>query len=755
MSTSLWLVLVGVLALACSSQPPPRAPNTPSAKPAPKPQAQETPLHLALAAIQASGDVLAALSSQQRDKLDEYVASVTPEQRELLLAGEDPAIATRPLLYLAVGGQDLRFYDVLFSSNAASNELVVLATEAGDTSGLPELATELGRRAATHVLRARSADVSVHVEHLPDHLEQVAIAARFLGRTDIERLALEELARGEASGQWHLALARLAAERLDTDEASRSLESVAGVEPNKVESVKLKIEAARIAKTEASTIEGRVARARAHLTLGDSEAAAADLEAVTNEATSHLAIATLLLRARAGGSACPNVPPTLATPRLCQLAWAETFERQPLLTLEQAWSSGKGRDVLAVESFLGLSYVVPLMYGLTPRGEAADDQTIREAFASLQRAANEASALDREFSAIALLARALSVAIEAAGSTEGGRAVIPENEGAALYEGAKEMSVRDDTWGQATALGIAGILSQEMPARAIVDNLKGHVFPEFATTLGGLLLWDELADGDSQRFVDHKPLLGEIASAPNVDSFDRSKWLFTWAEAEAHLLPGERSYATLRSICDKLVDPRVPLDLQLRARLDLAGLDARSGKVDQAIERLHEIVVSTPRSSVSNHNEQELLIAATGYLFILRALATEGAERSEYVKKLEGLLLDVGRASAAPPTLQMWLVLWRAEFDKLDKLAACKGRKACEARVRKTNPIKVDRLGDALGSRPARLLSRGVVPVGGVQVEFSYEGRGRLRPLVQISPQFLLLHVPPSLMPSPNATKPR
>ncbi len=735
--------IAGLLVACGGGNPPPQTAPTEPPQTAPTQAPSETPLYLALSKLAPPGEVLEALSEAQRAQLDRYVSAVTPEQRELLLAGEDPVIASRPILYLAVGGQDLRYVELFYTSNAASNELVILAAEAGDEDNLPALSRELASRAALHVLQMRTADVSAQVEHHPEHLEQIAFAAHFTQLTEIERLALDELSRTESPAKWHLALARLAAERLDIDAAEAQLTRAEGVDPKRLESVRAKVSAARVALTEPTTNDQRVAAARAFLTLGNPKAAVDVLDPIAPLAEENLAVATTLLRAEADGSACPKLPPSIANEHLCQRAWAETFAAQPLQTLETAWNSKQGRDVAAVEAFLGLAYVVPLMYGLTPQGAPATPDSVRDGFEALRAKAQEAAPLDPAFSGMELLAHALGLAIEAAGASGGGRAVIAAEQRTALMERAKQMSLRDDAWGQAAALGVAGIVSQDESTRSIVDNLKGHVAVAYETTLGALLLWDLLADADKQRFDYHKPLLAEIAQSGDSDSFDRSKWLFTWAEAEAHLLPSPRSYATLRSICEKLIDPRVPLGLRLRAHLNLAGLDARAGNLEAAIQQLHPIVVNTPRSMVSTHDEQELLIAATGYLLVLRGLSTQADERQEYVKKLEGLLLDVGRSSAAPPTLQMWLVAWRAEFDKLTQLNECKGRKTCEDRVRKARPLDAEKLGQAIGQRSAALLKAGVVPVGGVQVEFRFDARGRLEPLIEISPQFLLLHVPP------------
>jgi hypothetical protein len=251
-----------------------------------------------------------------------------------------------------------------------------------------------------------------------------------------------------------------------------------------------------------------------------------------------------------------------------------------------------------------------------------------------------------------------------------------------------------------------------------------------------------LADTNLERFTELRTAFGEVALADEVSAFERSKWLFLWAEAEAHLSPSGRTFETLKRIAENLSGPEIPLDLRLRAGLDLAGMRARNGDLAGAVQILEPLVTSTPKGAVGNHNEQELLIAATGYLLVVRGLAATGNEQKDYASKLSALLLDVTRAGAAPPTLQMWLMMWRAEFDSLVAKQACKGRAACEKRVAQQRGADFDRVAEALGERVAQLLARGVLPVGGVQIELRYQNRGRLQPEIAVSPQFILVQVP-------------
>jgi hypothetical protein len=302
------------------------------------------------------------------------------------------------------------------------------------------------------------------------------------------------------------------------------------------------------------------------------------------------------------------------------------------------------------------------------------------------------------------------------------------------------------------------LVAQHERLAPVLDLLERRDVGAWATTLGTLQLWDVLADADLERFARLRSAFGELALASNVAPFERSKWLFLWAEAEAHLAPSGRTFETLRRIAENLQAESAPLDLRLRAALDLAGLRARSGDYAGAAVVLSSALEGLNKSSVNTLNEQELYIAASAYLWVVRGLNASGAERNESAQKLELLLLDVARANAAPPSLQMWMMMWRSEFDAAAALDACKEKRACRERIERQRGADFGKVAAALGPRVALLLKRGVLPVGGAQIELTYQGRGHLQPHIDVGPQFLLAHVPPfagtPLAKTPSAQKP-
>lgn len=740
-------------------------------------------LHRLLSAVSPAAPVLDALPPPVRQELERQSNALSPEQRQLLLAAADPIVARRPLLYVAAGGNDLQITQLLFSSSAGSSEVVALLGERGDQVGLVAACNDIGRRAAQQLLRARAVDLAPGVERKAEHLQQVALAARLLERIDIERLALKLLAaESERPLEWELGLAELEARALNPELArlhlvrfSAALELAASesADPNSpaslarvAQAVQLRgaepaaralIAAADVAKksnAQLSSVEARVDAARAALELGLPDRASALLADDRAQLGKHLAYTTTYARALTQGNACPHVWPTLVNERLCRQAWAEALPKISAATLDSAWASGLGRDAWAVESYLGFAYVVPMQYGLDRAGKDEGAVNLGATFATLASRAEEAAPLGADFSAMALVARSLGAAVSALNAHPAEPAAIDKAQRSALLNAAAQLATTEATaWARSAALAVAAILVQQEPIAPVLDGLRTAELGSAKLTYGGLLLLDILADGDAARYDQHKALLGDLAVAMDASAFERSTWLFTWAEAEAHLVPGEASAGNLDRIAATLMRSTAPLELRMRATLDRAGLLARKGDLVGAAAMLEPVVSQTPRSAVSTAAEQELLVAATGYLLVLRGLHAQGDERTEYAKKLQAFLLDVTRANAAPPTLQMWLLMWSAELDALLQRAACGGRVACERKVDRQRGADPAKLSQALGARVSGLLAHGVVPVGGVQVEIRYQPSGHLTPEIQVSPAFLLAHVPPLAKTAPSVPK--
>src|SRR5690606_20462959 len=74
-------------------------------------------------------------------------------------------------------------------------------------------------------------------------------------------------------------------------------------------------------------------------------------------------------------------------------------------------------------------------------------------------------------------------------------------------------------------------------------------------------------------------------------------------------------------------------------------------------------------------------------------------------------------------------------------LDTCKGERGCEQKVKRPALPSKATLDKTLGPQMANLLRNGVLPVGGVELEFRYRA-GRLAPQISVEPAFLLVHMP-------------
>lgn len=298
----------------------------------------------------------------------------------------------------------------------------------------------------------------------------------------------------------------------------------------------------------------------------------------------------------------------------------------------------------------------------------------------------------------------------------------------------------NDSWVQAAMLGIVAMLAPYEDGRATLTKLNETVRAEWRISHGSLLLWSLLASGDGKAFVQNKGLLGRAAQVSAEGSYERSRWVILWAEAEAHLEPSERSYGIVAELAKRLSGKQAPLDLRLRTAIDAAGLLARQGDYAGAAAVLTPVVQNTPRSSVSTRQEQDLLVAATGYEHVLLGMASSGAQRAAEAGKLTQLASSISQAAAAPPSIIRWFAAWAAELEYLAAIDACAGDRACEQNAKRPTLTKAA-LDKELGAQMANLLRHGVLPVGGIELEFRYRS-GRLFPQVNVEPAFLLVTVP-------------
>lgn len=446
-----------------------------------------------------------------------------------------------------------------------------------------------------------------------------------------------------------------------------------------------------------------------------------------------------MLRALAGSGPCPELRSPLGTSGLCRLTWQRFLTPARLATINQAWRSGVGRDAEATDVWLGMSHVVPMMYGLQHNAEQAVAN-----LAAFRQGALAAQVVGPQYKGIAHLASTLELGLRASVKpSDGATPEIAKTDRERLIRDTKSLvaTSADESWTQAAALGAIAVLLPHEDGTPILAQLSDNIRPEWRITHASLLLWNTLANGAKQDFESQKEVLGRAAQTSGEGSYARSRWVILWAEAEALLDPSEKTYNIVNELGQRLKAPEVPLDLRLRTALDVAGLKARKGDFVAALEVLRPLVANTSRASINNRLDQELLIAASGYELVLRALSTEGDERAGHIAALGKLLESVAQASAAPPVLMMWLVLWKGELDALVAKGTCAANAACEQRALRSRGIGTAQFEKVIGPRMAAMLRSGVLPIGGVDLELRYRG-GRLLPQVDVDPAFLLVHMP-------------
>jgi hypothetical protein len=529
------------------------------------------------------------------------------------------------------------------------------------------------------------------------------------------------------------------ARSLQPDLARAALPNGTEVDASMLKSAEVLIAAAVQAQKPVTSVEDAVANANAQLQLDRAEAALEVLGPYVAQEATHLGLAAAQARALAGTGPCPSVRTPLGNGALCRAAWQQFLTPQRLEILKQAWSSGVGRDAEGVDVWLGLSHVVPMMYGLQANAE--------EALAHLNGlavGAKAAAAVGPQYAAIELLATTLHKAVSSETSAPAALAgEIPKAARKELMDRSMTLYKQfpNDSWVQAAALATIAVIAPFDDSRAALLTMNETVRAEWRITHGSELLWSLLASGDTKAFIANKGVLGRAAQVSAEGSYERSRWVILWAEAEAQLEPNLRSYGIVAELAQRLGSDEAPLDLRLRTTIDAAGLKARQEDFAGAAALLTPLVEKTARGAVSSRQEQDLLVAATGYEQVLLALAAKGDQRAEHVGILTKLIEGVTKAAAAPPAVMRWLTAWKIDLDRRVALDACKGDRTCERKVKPLALPTKNAMDKELGTQMANLLRRGVLPVGGVELEFRFRS-ARLAPQISVEPAFLLVHLP-------------
>jgi hypothetical protein len=687
-----------------------------------------------LHALERPDPPLLALPEWTRAALDTHLLALSEAERGELEAATRPEAEAHPLFHWAAGGNALSVYAASVQSSVLSDDWVLLASQSEKPVPPDELVrvgNELVRRAARHLLRERAADFAADRTPSVEALQQVNQAASLLEMHDLaDRVALLWSQRDDApEAQWvafqsEVRALRLTAAALRLERLRREPKAV-----NYLPVAEADLEAARAL---AAGTGNAVERARAFSRLGQFERALETLQS----GSGGLAQTTERLRAELGASICPHV--LRPNNELCTTSFALESTRLGLeARLLEAWNGKAGRDGIAVEHFLGLSFVVPLMTLRAHDGSPLDRNGFAAALKALAVRAREASQETPRFEALAFLAEGLGEAISSTAQVgESGRAQIPEARRAQLRGQSLAAAARDPhRWFEAAALARLALSMQDDALGPALAELEVESGTELAT-LGSIGLWTALADHDVERLRRLDELL--VAIARETPELERAAWLLAYAEANAALAPAEAAFTTLTRLTEPL-GQGAHLALRLRSALDRAGVWARTGRATEAAELLTKTLAENPPETLDSATARDLWILLSGYREVLGSRSPHGLEPA--LTALDALRSSMESPFGASPSVVSWVELWQAELGTRLRLPACTTRQ-CRDRETTTRRTAWERLTRGLGARTRALFESGVVPLGGATIDLRYDAELGLLPRVAIDVAFPLVEVP-------------
>jgi hypothetical protein len=682
------------------------------------------------------------------------IAALSPEQRKELLDEKAPLAGTLPLLHLAAGGQAPDALYAITTTPAASIELTSLLAEGNATPG-PELVKtlrEVVRRAALHFLKDRLADFATAEKRKAVVLCVVIDrVARSIEQRNLQLLARQIAVEEADTVANRLALAQVLAVELNAPRAREEMERARklGAKPES-RAYRLATRAATAAegvqrdKAQAKSAEQALAVARQLLILGRNEEARFLLAPWKANAPKHLGIASAMLLAELEGSACPGLPPHVATDELCANAWEQrTASLHANDVLRAAWASQAGRDDAALEMYLGIAHVVPWMYAPAAakrEGPKAAENVFKPRLLALKTALAEITAVAPRFDGVALFVEALAAGFEAVEGAEPGTALhLPPESEAALVKHASDVATKwgDTRAGQAGVLAVAGLLVHERAASPLLNLLKvPSLEPDLSRTYASLLAWEAAvteteADGDRAR-----SLLAERLSELDPNSLDRARLVLMLAELDAALVRTERSFQVLAQAAGQLVSSNVPEDLALRALLDAGGAFTELKRTDEAL-RVFRLGagIQVPPQAVELADQLRLI---RGSLVIL-----ETREANPDVLKQKQAEISELAAKGASLSTKLWLELWGRELSARNIQAACPRKGTCAARAAKEREFPRRELIARAGKRAAVLIERGMLPSGKLELRFDFSAERGLEPEVVFEPSLPPVQLPP------------
>ncbi|MEO7036225.1 MAG: hypothetical protein ABI335_20575 [Polyangiaceae bacterium] len=696
--------------------------------------------------------MLAALPLSAQQRLQTRLAGLDAERKLSVHSDDSPLVETLPLLHLISGGASPRALYALATTSAGSEEVAGLGLESGPPGPATKedirvsVARDLAQRAALNFLRDRAADVALLGKGTPLVCRLVARAALAVGRRDLALLAHELLLEAEPSTETRLEFAQGLAKDGQAERASQVLAEAARDKRHPASAgaraaVQQLIDSARVATTTTTAAPGaavsaRLARARAWLRLGRVFEARQILASDAEAAKGRLDLAATLAETMTEFPSCPDLPPDIGNAELCALAFGSNPRMAAARTLlEQAWSSGAGRDDASVEVYVALALVLPwlhrttqeLVHGtLNPTESAAEIVELRGKIAEMSGAARWLSGLS------------LFLETVHSGAAPGAAALRSPAQAQGLAQRALSLAATDRSrFAQAGVLAVAATLSRQQDVSPLIDALPfEQMTPALRVPRVTLEAWAAATSEARPRMEVARADLAEIMAGLQGSSLERARLVLTVSEADALFDSSQRAYQLLSRVSGQLLSDNIPPDLALRAVLDAAGALAHGERFEQAQKILSgaagaELPPNLPRSA-------DLLQLIRGYKLVLTMHDATADALPQARKALAALAAGVKGEAAA-----VWFELWLRELDALQRDVTCAKKK--QSPCKEADALRRDaRIGlDArLGAEASFVLLRGALAGGSFDAGFRFSVEYGLEPLVSFDPSFLAIGLP-------------
>ncbi len=746
------LTCCACIAFSCATPPKSaaNAPPVPKSAVAPVAPVRER-LAQTLRSIPRPEPVLDALPLAAQKRLQTRLAGLDAERKLSVHADDSALVETLPLLHLVSGGASPRALYALATTSTGSEEVAGLGLETELPGPVAKedvrvsVVRELARRAALNFLRDRAADVAAPGKGTALVCRLVARASVAVGRRDIALLAHELLLEAEPSTDTRLEFARELAKDGQAERASQVLGEAAAdkrnpASPGARAAIQQLIEGARTANAPAAPaadVSARLGRARAWLRLGRVSAAHQVLASDAEAAKGRLDLAATLAETMVESPSCPDLPLEVGNADICALAFGSNQQLVAARTLlEQAWSSGVGRDDASIEVYVALELVLPwlhrttreLLHGtLNPTESAAGVGELRAKIAEMSGAAPWLAGLS------------LFLETVRSGAAPGASALRTDAEAQGLAKRALTLAATDSSrFAQAGVLAVAATLSHQQDVSALIDSLPlEQMTPALRVPRVALEAWVAATSEARPRMEAARAELAAIMASSQGTSLERARLVLTVSEADALFDSSQRAYQLLSRVSGQLLSDNIPPDLALRAVLDAAGALSHGERFDQA-----QKILSGAAGAELPPNLQraaDLLLLIRGYKLVLTMRGATPDALPAARKDLAALAAGVKGEAAA-----VWFELWLRELDALQHDTACakkKQRPPCKDAEALRRDARVG-LDARLGAEASFVLLRGALASGSFDAGFRFSVEYGLEPLVSFDPSFLAIGLP-------------